>query len=125
MIEIKDILLNKEKETLCKSERAELIKQIYEIYTCPHEKILRKKENWKRYIAYLKSNRTPHTLESLKTFKKTKMYITEKPVTSFCFFLSPIPTKDLYYIISLMKDNKNRGKSASAYLFSSIRVDKV
>jgi hypothetical protein len=122
MIEIKDLLLNREQETLCKSERAELIKQIYEIYTSSHERILRKKENWKRYIAYLKKNRTPHTLESLKTFKKTKEHIKERDVKSLCFFLSHIPTKDLYFTISEMKDYKNRGKSASAYLFGSLKV---
>ena len=119
---ISDILLNREQETLCKSERAEVIKQIYDIYTSEHERILRKKENWKRYIKYLKENRTPHTLESLKTFKKTSQHIKEKNVKSLCFFLSHIPTKDLYFIRSEMKDNKNRGKSASAYLFGSIKI---
>jgi hypothetical protein len=120
--EIKDIILNKEQQELCKSERAEVIKQLYEIYTSEHERILRKKENWKRYIKYLKENKTPHTLESLKTFKKKSNYIKEQPVKSFCFFLSHIPTKHLYFIRSEMLDYKNRGKSASAYLFASIKI---
>ena len=125
MPDIKDLILNREKEVLCKSERAELTKQIYEIYCSPHERILRKKENWKRYIKYLKENRTPHSLEALKTFKKKSHYIKEQPVKSLCFFISHIPTKDLYFIISEMKDQKNRGKSASAYLFSSLSTKKL
>ena len=37
------------------------------------------------------------------------------------YFLSHIPTKDLYYVISIMKDKKARGESASAYLLGSIK----
>jgi hypothetical protein len=121
MQDIKDLILNKEAQALCKSERAEMIKQIYDIYTSPHERILRKKENWKRYILYLKSFRFNHTPETIKQFKKTSQYIKEQPVKSLCFFLSHIPTKDLYFIRSEMLDYKNRGKSASAYLFASIK----
>jgi hypothetical protein len=120
--EIKDIILNKEQEKLCKSERAEVIKQLYEIYTSPHERILRKKDNWKRYVKWLKENKISHTPESVKTFKKKLGYIKEHPVKSFCFFISHIPTKHLYFIRAEMLDYKNRGKSASAYLFASIKI---
>ena len=49
--------LNKDlipQEKLARSERAQIIKEMYAIYTHPAERILRKKENWKRYIAFLK-----------------------------------------------------------------------
>lgn len=121
MQNIGEVILNKEKENLCKSERAEIIKQIYEIYTSPHERILRKKENWKRYILWLKLNKIIHSKISIKEFKKKLGYIKEQPVKSLCFFLSHIPTKDLYFIRSKMLDYKNRGKSASAYLIASIK----
>ena len=62
MLNIQEIL-NKEKQNICKSERAELIKQIYEIYTCPQERVLRKKENWKRYVKYLKHYHLANTKE--------------------------------------------------------------
>lgn len=121
---INEIIKTKEFKKLEKSERAELIKQIYEIYTSPHERILRRKENWKRYISWLKENKVPHTKEKVLEFKKNKKFIKERNVKSICFFLSHIPTKDLYFIISQMKDKKNRGYSASAYLFSSTQWTK-
>jgi len=128
MLGISEILQNKIEtgEKLEKSERAQITKEIYQIYTSPSERIHRRKENWKRYVAWLKKNRKKHTNETVIEFKKTankKMegkYLQE--YKSLWYLTSHIKTKDLYYILSEMKSNLNRGKSASAYIINSTRV---
>lgn len=110
------------KEKLAKSERAQLIKEIYAIYTSPAERILRKIENWKRFCTFCRVIKKPDTIESRSLFKKGKTIITEQSLKSFCYFTSHIPTKDLYYIKSMMNDSKNRGKSGSAWLISQINM---
>ena len=110
-------------EKLCKSERAQVIKELYAIYTSPLERILRKKENWKRYCAFCRASKQANTKEAQELFKKGKTYIKEQPIKTIIFFLSHIPTKDLYYIKSQMQDCSNRGKSASAWLFFNTRYN--
>jgi len=111
-----------EEKTLCKSERSQLIKEMYELYTSDMERILRKKENWRRYVTFLKACKHKDTEEYRKMFKKGKTFIKEKTLSSFIFFTSHIPTRDLYYCKSVMKDCLNRGKSCNAWLVSNTRV---
>jgi len=129
MLNIADIIKNRpvqEPEKIERQERRFLNKQIDDIHHSPQEKILRRKENWKRYVAWLKKNRKKHTNETVIEFKKTankKMegkYLQE--YKSLWYLTSHIKTKDLYFCLSQMKDNLNRGKSASAYIISSTRV---
>lgn len=125
MLNIADILKNKDLESpikTAKSERAELTKQIDDIHHSVLEHNLRKKENWKRYCAWCKKNKLPDTTENQSKFKKTKECIKEQK--SLWFLVSHIKTKDLYYIISMMKDSNNRGKSASAWLLSNLSIKK-
>lgn len=110
-------------EKLARSERAQIIKEMYEIYTHPAERILRKKENWRRYIDFLKFIRQPDSKKNQSLFKRGKTFLKEQSIKSFCYFISHIPTKDLYHNKSMMQDCKNRGTSASAWLFSQIKVD--
>ena len=127
MKSLADIIKEKldEKQKIEKQERRFLNKQIDEIHHSPQEKILRRKENWKRYIAWLKLNRKVHTPETVKEFKKTakkKMagkYLEEHK--SLWFFTSHMPTSHLYFILSEMKDKLNRGTSASAWLLSNTK----
>lgn len=121
MLNIADILKNKDLESpikTAKSERTELTKQIDEIHHSPIEYNLRKKENWKRYCAWCKKNKLPDTTENQAKFRKTKECIKEQK--SLWFLVSHIKTKDLYYIVSMMKDSNNRGKSASAWLINNV-----
>lgn len=116
MQSISEILNNIDKEkTSSRSERAELIGQIYDFY-----KEDTRKQNWKRYIKWLKEKRLKHSLASVDNFKHTKVYFKTRNIKSFCFLLSHIKTKDLYYIISLGKDKKNRGENFSGWLFGEI-----
>jgi hypothetical protein len=120
-MEIQDLLKTYEiKKVKRISERAELIKNIYAIYSSEKQKIFRKKENWKRYIAFLKENRKENTPENIKTFKKSKKFIKEHSVKTVCFFVSHIPTADLYYIFSMARDMQNRNENFSGYFISSI-----
>jgi len=111
-----------EEKTLCKSERSQLIKEMYELYTSDMERILRKKENWKRYIVFLKACKHADTEEYRKMFKKGKTFIKEQPLNTFIFFTNHIPTRDLYFCKSNMRDCLNRGKSCGAWLISNTRV---
>lgn len=128
MKSLADIIKEKldEKQKIEKQERRFLNKQIDDIYHSSQEKILRKKENWRRYCAWCKLNKKAHTPENVKEFKKTarkKMqgkYLEEQK--SLWFFTSHMKTQDLYFIISQMKDCLNRGKSASAYIISNTQV---
>jgi len=108
-----------EKQKIEKQERRFLNKQIDDIHHSPQEKILRRKENWKRYIAWLKEHRTPDSTKAQSEFKKSKKFLRE--YKSLWYFTSHIKTQDLYYIVSQMKDRMNRGTSASAWLLSNTK----
>ena len=128
MLNIKDILQNRsqniivENSKLEKSERSNIIKELYSIHTSESERIHRKKENWKRYIKYLKSFKKTDSEQIRIIFKKKKEFIKEIPIRNFCILIGHIPTKDLYYIKSQMVNCKNRGSSATAWLISNLRV---
>lgn len=101
------------------SERSDLVSQIYALYSSEID--VRKKENWKRYITYLKANRVRNTPENQAKYKRSKQFIRELPVSSIAYLLSHIKTPELYYVLSEMKDHYNRGTGASKYLLGSIK----
>jgi hypothetical protein len=107
-----------------RSERAELLEQIYSFYVSQSQKTFRRKENWKRYVEWLKQNRinekTIGRENNMRLFKKTKRYIKEHSLKTICIFLSHIPTSDLYYITSVGRDMEHRGHNFGSYLLSSI-----
>lgn len=99
------------------SQRAELFKELYSYYEKSY-----KKNTWLDYIKWLKENHIKHTKESIAKFDKIK----RKPITvkSFCsFWLSHIPTIDLYYLISIAKDMENRNQNFNKWLFWSIKCE--
>lgn len=110
-----------------RSQRAELIEELFCIYTSEKERNLRKKENWKRYIIFLKEKKLTNSLENQQLFKKTwylrrspNHFLKEMRIDSFCYLISHIPTDDLYHTASIARDLNNREKSFGAYLVSSI-----
>lgn len=113
---LKDFKLNNKKT----SERAEIIKEIYEIYISKKQTNHRKKANWKRYIIWLKKNKIPDSKENQNKFRRSKEFIKTRDIKSFCFLLSHIKTKDLYYILSVGKDMENRDQNFSGYLLGNI-----
>ena len=102
MLNINDIIKDRfqnqivDIKKLQKSERAEITKELYEIYTSQSERIHRKKENWKRYIKYLKSIKSQNTVEQQNIFKKKKEFIKEMNIENFCFMIGHIKTKDFH-----------------------------
>lgn len=117
-LDIKSILKNRsENISNPKSQRAEIISQIYEYYLLDN-----KKQNWKNYIKWLKCNKLKHSKDNMSIFKKTKEYHKNIPIKSFCsFWLSHIKTFDLFYILSIAKDKNNRNESFNKWLFWSLK----
>jgi hypothetical protein len=115
MYEISELLrIEKPKH---KSERNEIISQIYEFYQ--NDKQNRKKENWKRYCKWCRDNKMPKGSEKL--FKKTKLYLKELSSKVIAIKLAHIPTKDLYFMASVCRDKYNRGENIGAFLLGSIK----
>jgi len=102
------------KKTL--NQRQELFAELYNYYEKDY-----KKQAWKSYVQWLKQNRIKHNKISIQEYKK----IAFKKITvkSFCsFWLSFIPTVDLWYLVSIAKDMDNRGQSFNRWLFWAIKV---
>lgn len=116
---IGDIIATLGNNTTQRSERAEIIKELYEMYEADN-----KKQNWLSYRKTLREKELKDSNEERTKFKKTKLYFKTKSVKSFCFFISHIPTKDLYYLSSEAKDRANRKQSFVKWLFWSIKATK-
>lgn len=107
------------------TERSTLVDDIYGVYTSNQERTFRKKENWKRYVKWLKTNRTPHSHDMMIRFKRSKLFIKEMTYQSITFKLAHIPTRDLYYIRSEALNIHQAGKKFSPWLFYSLKpIDK-
>lgn len=102
-----------------KNERRVLIGEIYEIYL--KDRTERRKENWRRYVKWLKEIKMGNSVGSQKLFKKQKQFIKESTPRNMAVKLAHIPTKDLYYMKSVAKDKLNRNESVGGFIFSSIK----
>src|SRR3990167_7998137 len=100
-----------------KRERHVLLQDIYNLYNTEQETILRRIENWKRYIAYCKKNRVPKGVASEQKFKFYKEFLHKitidrggktKPIW---LLMSHLKNKDLYFVLSVCRDKANRGES--------------
>lgn len=91
------------------SERAEVIKSIYEIYSSKEQKDFRKKENWKRYCLFCREHKIANSQKAINKFKRDKRFIREKDIKAFCVSVSHIKeVSDLYYLLSVAKDCVHR-----------------
>lgn len=100
------------------SQRNDILRQIYSFYDSDREVFLTKKKNWKRYIEFLKENKLKDTKENQDRFKKSKKFIKKMSSSTVAYFVSHIPTNDLYYILSVVKDKSFRNESVGAYIMS-------
>lgn len=103
-----------------RSERAELNYEIYKLYTSPTQTRLRKKENWKRYVAWLKKNKTPDSTKAQAKWKRTKLPYNEKYIktnskASMAYLTSHLSKLDLRHCLSVGKDMDRRGENFSAW----------
>lgn len=96
--------------------RNDILKQIYAFYDTEQEVVLTKRANWKRYIETLKKQKVKDSIEQQRAFKKSKLFINKISPSSMAFFLSHIPTQDLFYILSVSKDKSFRNESVGAYI---------
>jgi len=115
MLNIKDIISSKITKTVEKSQRAELIKELYSLYCSPVQNKLRKIENWKRYVKYCKENKL-NLKENVDKFRKNKLFIKILPIKAFCFKTSHIKTQDLWYVLSVARDKNGREQSIAQFL---------
>lgn len=115
---LKEVDLQPTKKKL--NPRNDILKQIYAFYDTEQEVVLTKRANWKRYIETLKKQKVKDSQEQQRAFKKSKLFIRKMSPSSMAFFLSHIPTKDLWYILSVVKDKSFRNESVGAYIKSLI-----
>jgi hypothetical protein len=99
-----------------RSERSMLLNDIYNLYDSEQETKLRKMDNIKRYKAFLRNNRERNTPDAQQRFMKSAMYRKKLEKNRFWFFVSHIPTKDLYFILSVCRDRHHLGRSIGAYI---------
>lgn len=98
-----------------KSQRAELFKQLYSYYEQDY-----KIQTWKEYIKWLKQNKLKHNSNTLKEY--SKIAYPKISVSSFCsYWLGFMPTQDLFYLASVMRDFINRKQSCNKWLFFNLK----
>jgi len=103
------------------SERATIIQDLYNLYLS--EKNDRKKENWRRYVKYCKEVKMicPDDFKKVKNPANLK-FIGEMTERCFAIKLGHLKSnKDLYYLLSIAKSEKHRGKQYSLTIFGSIK----
>ena len=100
------------------SQRNDILRQIYSFYDSDREVFLTKKKNWKRYIEFLRENKIKDSKENQERFKRSKKFIKKMSSSTFAYFVSHIPTNDLYYVLSVVKDKSFRNESVGAYIMS-------
>lgn len=118
MESITDLIKRKEveKPKLSKSERTQILKEIYEIYSNDRQKLFRKKENWKRYVQWLKDNRIPNTKENQAKFKKSKFFIKELSDKAIAIMLARNNKWRLREVLSISTDKDNRNENAGSFI---------
>ena len=100
------------------SQRNDILRQIYSFYDSDREVFLTKKKNWKRYIEFLRENKIKDSKENQERFKRSKNFIKKMSPSTVAYFVSHIPTNDLYYVLSVVKDKSFRNESVGAYIMS-------
>ena len=115
---IKDIpVLPHVEASTCRSQRAELFKELYGHYESSY-----KKSTWTEYRKWLGRNKFKHSTARTAEFRKSKEFRKPIEIKSFCsYWLGFLKTEDLYYLISIAKDKENRGENFNKWLFWAIK----
>lgn len=103
-----------------KSQRNELMKEIHELYVA--DKWLLDRANCAKWLSRKKMKPIVANVEKWK--KESGEF--RKPITPASlasFWLSHIPTEDLFYILSIGKDKKQRNESFNRWLFWSLKTE--
>jgi len=112
--------------------RKDIIKEIYELYTTKQQQTFRSKENWRRYVNWLKANKINEKIlgreETVLLWqakgKKEYKFLKEMSAKELAIFLAPFNAKNnnldaLYYLASLGRDMNNRKENFSSFLMWS------
>ena len=99
------------------SERAEIVSKIY-----PHYLYWNKDSNIKTFLEIYKDTAKIKNKKLQEDFKQSKKYYPPMEVKLYCIKIAHIPTKDLYYILSIANDMKNRKQNFNKWLFSQIKI---
>jgi hypothetical protein len=112
---IKDLLqVRVQPKKVSGGKRGVIIGELYDLYL--GDKLNRKKENWKRYVLHLKSERLRDTKENQVKFRRSKLFLKEYSLSSFCYLLSHIKTPELPILLSIAKDKKARKENVGGYI---------
>lgn len=104
------------------SERALIIDDIWKIYDSEKEDNLRKKENWKRYIKFLKEKKSVDNENERKLFKKSKGFIKKLTPKQVAVKTAHLKKEELYYFYSQCKERFHKELSIGSYLlFNGMR----
>lgn len=102
-----------------KNLRRQLIKELYTLYekesNSKAQVLWRKKENWKRYVQWLRARELRHDAETVRRFRRNARFVEPYNIGRFCDKLSVIKTEDLYWTIS------NTKEKGFGWLFNSIK----
>lgn len=115
-------LLKLPEQKKVRSQRADVLSQIIEVYRDPKEDISRKRLNMSIFIAYCKKYHLRWKDQSTQTeFKRSKIYLKPLTDTRIAVALSKLNLKDLYYVLSVCKDRLNRSENVGAYIITCTR----
>lgn len=104
------------------SEKGEITKDLYALYTSPNARKHRKSNNWAAFKLWLLDHGLPVNKRTIKdqariaAFKKTNQYIEECDLKRFAVRLSKHSRDVLYEILSIAKDKDRRGENTGAYI---------
>ena len=97
------------------SERAELLGKFLEGLQSKQSTLNRKKLNWKRYVAWLKKQKTPDSEEARERFKRSPKFIKEPDIGVVIWRLGRI--KNLTVLRDFLKDCQNAKNFASHFFY--------
>lgn len=112
---------------LTRTEKREiLMREIYDFYKKEYDK--RRKENWKRYVKWLKENKIDEKIlgreKNTRKFMRTKYAIKELTLERLTYLMNYLPFKDLDYFVSTGKEFYHSGKNFTAWLSKQIFAKK-
>lgn len=100
-----------------RNQRRSLFRDLYPYYERDW-----KRQTWKNYQTWLRTNRLKDSKENQAKFKKSKMFYAKvTPASLASFWLSHMKTEELYYLISIAKDKENRKESFNRWLFWALK----
>lgn len=111
------------------NERQTILQELWSVHQ-RGDPLFLKKKNWNRYVAWLKKEKLDEKeigrTTCIARFKKAKLPANErhllplKSAREMAILYSHIPTKDLYFSLSMAKDYLNRGEDVRSYIKTAV-----